>query len=176
MDFHCLGGDSWLISVMTFLRSHVAYLRSVGYSSTVTTSREFHAEMVSPLYKHSMPIIMDSLVPNHRKKQLIPESTMEPPAIRGQKLECFLSSWLIEDLWAAELSQEDSSMGKSQTGLHRTKSKCVQLVERQSTCLGNAARTNAQYALLIYLQGRIYSSNIELGFQSVEHGDCSHEF
>lgn len=56
------------------------YLRSVGYSSTVTTSREFQAEMVNPLYRHSMPIIMDSLVPNQRKKQLIPESTIEPPA------------------------------------------------------------------------------------------------
>ena len=56
------------------------YLRSVGYSSTVTTSREFQAEMVNPLYRHSMPIIMDSLVPNQRKKQLIPESTIETPA------------------------------------------------------------------------------------------------
>lgn len=27
-----------------------------------------------------MKIIMDSLVPNHRKKQLMPDSTMEPPA------------------------------------------------------------------------------------------------
>lgn len=69
------------------------YLRSVGYSSTVTTSREFQAEMVNPLYRHSMPIIMDSLVPNQRKKQLIPESTIEPPAnVADKKWGCFLSS------------------------------------------------------------------------------------
>lgn len=56
------------------------YLLSVGYNSTVMTSREFHAEMVRPLYRHSMPIIMEPLVPNHRKKQLIPERIIEPPA------------------------------------------------------------------------------------------------
>jgi hypothetical protein len=37
------------------------------------------------LYRHSMPIIMDSLVPNQRKKQLIPESTIEPPADNADK-------------------------------------------------------------------------------------------
>ncbi|KAL0628057.1 hypothetical protein AAY473_001377 [Plecturocebus cupreus] len=41
--------------------------------------------MVNPLYRHSMPIIMDSLVPNQRKKQLIPESTIEPPANNADK-------------------------------------------------------------------------------------------
>jgi hypothetical protein len=114
--------------------------------------------MVSPLYKHSMPIIMDSLVPNHRKKQLIPESTMEPPANRGQQLECFLSSRMMEDLWASKFFQEDSSTGKPQTGLHRTMSKCIHLFERQSTCPMNTASTNAQDPLLIYLTGRIYIS------------------
>lgn len=56
------------------------HLLSVGYSSAVTTSREFQAEILRPLYRQSMKIIMDSLVPNHRKKQLMPDSTMEPPA------------------------------------------------------------------------------------------------
>lgn len=31
-----------------------------------------------------MKIIIDSLVPNHRKKQLMPDSTMEPPAGRNR--------------------------------------------------------------------------------------------
>lgn len=57
-------------------RTHLLF---VGKDSVVTTSREFQAEMLRPLYRHSMKIIMDSLVPNHRKKQLIPDSTMEPP-------------------------------------------------------------------------------------------------
>lgn len=56
------------------------YLLSVGYSSVVTTSREFQAEMLRPLYRQSIKIIIDSLVPNQRKKQLMPDSTMEPPA------------------------------------------------------------------------------------------------
>ena len=56
------------------------HLLSVGYSSVVTTSREFQAEILRPLYRQSMKIIIDSLVPNHRKKQLMPDSTMEPPA------------------------------------------------------------------------------------------------
>lgn len=55
------------------------YLLSVGYSSAVTTSREFQADILSPLYRQSIAIIMDSLVPNHRKKQLMPDNTMEPP-------------------------------------------------------------------------------------------------
>ena len=55
------------------------HLLLVGKDSVVTTSREFHAEMLRPLYRHSMNIIMDSLVPNHRKKQLMPDRTMEPP-------------------------------------------------------------------------------------------------
>lgn len=73
------------------------YLLSVGYSSTVMTSREFHAEMVRPLYKHSMPIIMASLVPNHKKKQLIPERTIEPPISKADKKNsyCFYRIILI---------------------------------------------------------------------------------
>ena len=55
------------------------HLLTVGKDSVVTTSNEFQAEMLRPLYRHSMKIIMDSLVPNHKKKQLIPERTMEPP-------------------------------------------------------------------------------------------------
>ena len=61
------------------------HLLLVGKDSVVTTSREFHAEMLRPLYRHSMKIIMDSLVPNHRKKQLMPDRTMEPPGHETQR-------------------------------------------------------------------------------------------
>lgn len=135
-----------------------AYLRSVGYSSTVTTSREFHAEMVNPLYRHSIPIIMDSLVPNHRKKQLIPESTMEPPANRGQKIECVLLSQQGEDLWFSKFSPKTAPWGSCRRGSTELKFKCIHLFEKQSKCLLNVKCTNAHHPLLIYFHGKIYIS------------------
>ena len=107
------------------------YLRSVGYSSTVTTSREFQAEMVNPLYRHSMPIIMDSLVPNQRKKQLIPESTIEPPDNEADKAGMF-PVILVEQgpsgLW--DLTAKLNPKRKPQPGFIKLRYKCVYLYIR----------------------------------------------
>lgn len=51
----------------------------VGYSSTVITSRAFHAAILVPQNRHCQPIIADSLLPKNRKKQQTAEMSMEPP-------------------------------------------------------------------------------------------------
>lgn len=52
-----------------------------------------------------MKIIIDSLVPNHRKKQLIPDSTIEPPAGRSTSKTCQVRHVSSRLWWRSNIQQ-----------------------------------------------------------------------
>lgn len=135
------------------------YLLSDGYSSTVSTSREFHDAMLIPPNRQSRAIMADSLFPNDRKKQLTQEITLEPAAGQQNVIEHLLHIYIVlkKDVSEKSLSLTQHSQAsnfvhkQSRHNVPRQDSQCAKEADKVDH-VGVVLITEVQQAALFVMQ------------------------